>query len=111
MEWIKDRVATHRFKLSLLAPVQVGGLAVGLLLLLELLALLLDLGLELLVFLGPIDEHPCDALKVTMNRFNLARMHAAAISVTSPNSAVHIEMKRMSSVSAHILDTAHYLKY
>ena len=34
-----------------------------LLLLLQLLALLLDLGLQLLVLLGPVDEHPGDPLQ------------------------------------------------
>ena len=50
--------------LPLLAPVQVCGLPVSLLLLLQLLGLFLYLCLEFLVFLSSVDEDPGDALTI-----------------------------------------------
>ena len=85
--------------LPLLAPLQVGGLPVSLLLLLQLLGLLLYLCLEFLVFLSSVYEDPGDALVSSCLPFETNIILSL---LTSPNRAVHTEMTRIRMVSAHI---------
>ena len=87
--------------LPLLAPVQVGGLPVSLLLLLQLLGLFLYLCLQFLVFLSSVDEDPGDALPGSC--FSITKLIISlSVSLTSPSKAVQMEMTRIRIVSAHI---------